>query len=263
LRSAGEREEFATISQKVEAFSLFVEAICESSRPSLKRSLAKEAPVRDHLSNSSPASVIATLRPGRENHVSEARRRALVAAIVKDHRRGQSRLYQSMLVAGFDKMLVSLRRRLGRPKDTDLDQTVLISFVVSLSSPSFSPAWPILSLRRATVKAIRASRGEHRFDGATDEFTDEGEGVDVFAHTTRGDESLTERVVRIIPTLSGIDEEIVRALTSNIADGEPLDDYVERVFSDRATGERHLIYQRIRHARTRVIAIAREELAAA
>ena len=52
----------------------------------------------------------------------------------------------------------------------------------------------------------------------------------------------------------------LRALAATLAEGEPLREYVDRVFSERSAGERDATYARLRSARRVAIAKLRERL---
>src|SRR5579883_3051333 len=75
----------------------------------------------------SAAQLLAAL--SRTSRLDDDARDALLVCVVTEAQRGRSPLWQSILLAAFAPLLRRLRARLRRPKDEDLDQLVLVSFL--------------------------------------------------------------------------------------------------------------------------------------
>jgi hypothetical protein len=243
-------------------------ASVEATIPELSRRAARDfATAREEdaalAGFASAADLLGALRGGR---LSQEERAAVVLAMVQAHRRGTSRLWQTLLVTAFSRMLRSFRSRLRLPAGMrragaeDLDQVVIAGFVGALGAGSISAFCPILSLKRATAKGIAREMAELR--GARTgkhEELDEKHGVEIFGGEHAEKERATGEVVRMLPSL-GLDAEIAASLAATLAEGEPLRAYVERVFGERSGAERSAIYGRLRSARRVAIAQLRQRL---
>jgi len=185
-------------------------------------------------------------------------RARLVVALVSEDRTLSSRLWASLLLTAFERSLCRLRFRLGRPANEDIDQHLLEAFVRATRSRFVSLTYPLLSIRRATIRfVVAACRGEER-DEDTVAFDEEEHGFDLFPVDKAVSETVTAEVIRRLPLACDMDEALTRAFMATLAEGESTRDYVERVFSNCPKAEREAHCRRLRSARARVIARLRD-----
>ena len=183
-------------------------------------------------------------------------RDALLGALVTENNRAPAPLWQSLLLAAFERMLLRIRRRLGRPRDEDLDQRVLLAFLNALRSVRAS-SYVALAIRWATEGEVFAGRRAERkapkmapFDD--DRYVGDPFGVDAHARAAAAE------VVRIVEEQG--DGEILAVLLATRATDESLSHYVAREYADRTDEERAAAYYRLRMARARVVGEVRARL---
>jgi len=186
-------------------------------------------------------------------------RAEIIAALVAEYHRGESPVWEGLLVGAFEPMLCAFRSAFEEPIDEDLDQRVLLAFFEALRSPYYSPVMPQISIQRALIGGLRrASRSEDPFAGF---LTDDG----VLPEPVhRPDESPLdlEEVLRTLPTVR-IADDVSQAFHATVFGDETLSEYVDREYADATDSERASIYDRLVHGRARVLLRLRLRLEAA
>ena len=173
--------------------------------------------------------------------VSSPHAAPLVAALVVEAQRSRSRLWTSLLVTAFSRMLMRLRVRLGQPKDDERDQTVLLAFLDAVRTirPSAHAA---RGLRLSTFRAVFDAARIRRAEPIGEELDEERHALETF----RADESAeASEIVRIIAAEGG--DELLDVLLATRAGDETLLAYVTRTCAD--PGARAAEYERLKRAR--------------
>jgi hypothetical protein len=194
-----------------------------------------------------PDALVAALRG--PSALTPPRRQALVAAVVAEHQRSKRPLWQSVLLAAFEPMLVRLRGNAGSATGEDWDQEVLLAFLEAAATlqPGEEMMRALLWLTEAKLK--RATRRDRRAQ-------DHGTFNDATYCTPFRDQAhaklATEDVMQIIEKRGG--PELLTAVLATGVEEETLTGYVARAYPDASPAERASRYKRLFVARSRVLA---------
>jgi hypothetical protein len=218
------------------------------STPSNLRVFAETAPRHAALAGyASPRAVLDALGPASALTICE--RDAILVAILDEVRATKASLWQAVVVVAFEPMLVRIRTRLGQPKVTrfgrsesdDLDQRVLLAILEAASAKRVT-SHAARVLRLGVMERVFGEEEAEREAFGPDEFDDDTYEVDPLAVTTR-DKAAANEVLRIVEVEGGA--ELRDMMVATRAHGEPLRDYVTRVYADRGLTERRTIERRL------------------
>ena len=182
----------------------------------------------------------------------------MVLALVDEHRRTAGAVWQTLLYLVCEPMLQKVRARYGRRGDEDIDQDVLCAFAEALASEAVDRRRPLLSLRLATEKAVRANRLRGRAAPGVS-FDETEHGIVEPAAEPLPEEVLAAEVARALETCALVDPKAA-GLLGTLSSGESLRDYVARVHASRDEEERRLLYARLVKKRARLVADLRAQL---
>lgn len=176
-------------------------------------------------------------------------RLAVLAALTAEQHAAPHPLWQALLLVAFEPMLLALRARLGRPRDEDLDQQVILAFLSTVRSVHATPVagYLPLALQRETARVLFLALEPPR---PTEPFDEEAhvppEELD------RGQAALFALV------LDESGPELAAALVETCERSESLRAYVDRTRADLPLHERTAIYRRLLCEKQRVIQRVRE-----
>jgi len=168
-------------------------------------------------------------------------RNAIVVALLTEHQRASHPLWPALLMCAFEGMLAKLRRRVGGPRDLDLDQRVLGAFLEALASVRPSP-YVLLAIRRATEESLfRVLRAE-RAAPETFAYDEERHAADPFGAAALAKVEADEIVERMVACA---DAELIDAVVATYVYEESLRDHVARAYPTATPAERESTYQRL------------------
>jgi hypothetical protein len=222
----------------------------------------------------SPREVITALASDARRRLPE--RELIVWSLVSEQRRRPHPVWAAILAAAFAPMLRLLRARL-RPDQLnadELNQLVLTTFLFVVTEfPGRGPGYTAIALRqltrRAVVNVMRAADDEYE---ASEPMPPEGLAEVGHEHepgaafcgplrkpTLEEADALFELLLETVGTSVPADHlDLVRA---TMLRGEPLEDYVRRLYPRAPASDQRRLYERVKRRRTRVIQRMREPLA--
>ena len=173
-------------------------------------------------------------------------RDAITLALIAEQQRQAHPLWQTLLLAAFEPMLRRLRGRLGRCKDGELDQRVVMAFLeaaqeISLIHP---PERAAMHLRRATENAVFRGMRSDRREAAHAEFEEESHPCDPHAMSEQA-AALAMKEIAALVAKEGNGEEILKALVATRGGDESLKQYVARTQPELSGAERERVYSRL------------------
>jgi hypothetical protein len=189
--------------------------------------------------------------------LDHASRDPLLLALVAENQRAPHPLWQSLLVAAFERTLVRLRKKLGAYRDEDHDQRILLAFLEALRTVAIGAHTP-LAIRWAVEDAVsgywRAVRLEAEVvcDGESETHGAAGGALGADAETKT---SATE-ILRFLDARG--QDEMLRVLLATEAGDESLKEYVARTHASDASA-----YERLARERLVVLQTIRARLAPA
>lgn len=187
-------------------------------------------------------------------------RAALIAALLSEHQRAPSPLWQAVLLVAFQPMLARIRKILGKPKDEDLDQKVLLAFLDAARTVSVEHAasYAPLALRWATQSAVFGT-ADH--DAIDDAFEADLEGWDPSGTAPQWPifEAGAADVARALDA-HDVDEEIVNVVLATCAGDESIVEYVDRVHERDTPELRRACAQKLRRERAVILERLRDHL---
>jgi hypothetical protein len=191
-----------------------------------------------------PAALVDAMR----SMLGPRERDQLVAALVEEHQRAPRTVWQSILLAVFEPMLVRLRKRLGQPENEDRDQEVLVAFLEATREVR-AGAYTTLALQWVTEsKAFRAKKKERR-EQSHALYDDETYSRPLAAEANT--KLAADEVARALEKRGG--EELLRAVLATEVEEVPLVDYVARAYPRASASERATLYTRLRLAKAAVL----------
>jgi hypothetical protein len=200
------------------------------------------------------ADVAAALEPASRLDVEG--RNALVVALVTELQARPHPLWQALLLGAFEPMLTRARMRLGRRRDPELDQRVLVAFLGALRSVRTGP-FTLLAIRWATCGEVFDARRKEARGPELTTYDDETHPADVFG-TSADDQARLAEVARIVEAEAGA--ELLDVLIATHGHDESLKDYVARAFAGRSERERATTYYQLRVARSALVERVRQRL---
>ena len=222
----------------------------------------------------SMATVLAALE--RDDRDAYAEKEALTRALIAEHQAHPSSFLASVLLVAYYPMLSRLRHRIygDALADEDLDQLVVASFL------SVVAEYPMADRQERTALRLRQMTEHLVFRWVRQELREQK--VVLLAEPERIDGLLDEAAPPDCdPSSPGrqahlIDEDAVRRLlvarfgdvvdrrkldlVLTLVQEEPLNQRVDRLFSDRSAEERTRIYERLKRRRKRTIKELKEEI---
>jgi hypothetical protein len=179
----------------------------------------------------------------------------LVLALVTEQQQAGHQLWQAMLLVAFERMIRNLRRRLGRDKDEDRDQDVLVAFLEAIKRlpPAERMPYPMLALRRATARRVYAARRPTQEEPKTKPFDEETHPCDPFTRATPAGvvEASAEEAARVMREGGGADE-LRDVVLATFAGESTLKEYVCRTYGAADDRTRAAAYERLCSARRRL-----------
>jgi hypothetical protein len=179
-------------------------------------------------------------------------RATIVLALVELQGAAPHPLWSSLLALAFAPMLRRLRKRIGRPRDEDLDQKVLMEFIDATTRvPRTTRSWHVaICLRRETEHRVFDHVRRDLETPTLEEFDDDHDVV-----WTMGEMLDRHGADRLDAALDEIPNPETRALVVATALlEEPLGEYVERMFPDLSFTEQLATAERLRRERSNAIA---------
>ncbi len=190
-----------------------------------------------------PAELLAAFH--RSSSLAVTERAAIVSALVTEAQRSTSRTWPSLLTSIFAPMLLGIRRRLGRPRDEDLDSVVLVAFLDAVRTIRPS-AYTGRGLRLSTLRAVfGGARADRDAAAPLEELDEERHALEGFvdAHESAN----AAEVIRMIEAEAG--GELLDLLLATRAGDETLLDYVARNHPAMTAAQRSAEYERLKSAR--------------
>lgn len=181
-----------------------------------------------------------------------AEREAVVVALLIEHRASASPLWQALLLAAFEPLLVRMRVRLGHRGDEDLDQRILLGFFEALATVRTDRV-AVLGIRWAVLDVVKTIIRDERREPETIPFDEEHHASDAIDAAPATRIELAE-IARLVAARGG--DALVDALFATNA-GESLADYVRRTYGDAGEKARACAYGRLHRARQEVLAAVR------
>jgi len=181
--------------------------------------------------------------------LSAHERNAVVCALLLENKRRPDPVWQALLLAAFEPMLVRIRRRMGAPKSEDLDQDLLVAFLTAIANIAIGP-YTLNAIQWATEAPILAARRRKRhapemleYDEDTQKCRPFGAPADERVHAVE--------VARIIESRGGA--ELLRAMIATHGTDESLKEHVAQSYAHLSEKERATTYRRLKEARQDVL----------
>lgn len=187
----------------------------------------------------------------RKSLLDPLERNGVVVALVVEHRRGSSPVWQTLLLLAFEPMLVNLVPRQGRAHE-DVSQRLFLAFLEALQRVPLN-RFTALAIRTASVRVYAdlraAERGEDR-SVPTVLPDDDKEGSEAAA-PPRLEEGV--EAAELLEELRGVaDPELVEVLVETHAAERPLREYVEETYAHYTPKARASLYERLKATRRAV-----------
>ncbi len=213
---------------------------------------ARHAALADH---ETPAALLEALRAS--SRLSAIERDAILVALVTENQRAPQPVWQSLLLAAFEPMLVRLRGRLGSRNDEERDLELISAFLEAVRAIRVGPFMAYV-LRLATAARVFEPRRKEKHAPTMVPFEEETHPCNPFESAAEAHVAVAD-VVRIIEAKGG--HELLDAMLATHGTDESLTDYVARVHADRTPTERASAYERLKIARRDMLADLRTRLA--
>jgi hypothetical protein len=202
------------------------------------------------------SALAATLAPG--SKFDDASRAAVIVALVQEQAQAPHPLWSSLLALAFTPMLLRLRSRLRRPKDTDLDQEVVMAFLeAAVRVPQSTEPWHVaICLRRATERRVFDHLRHVVGAPVTEEFDDDRDAMLTLADLV--DEGGARRLNEALDALE--DPAVKELIVSTCLEEAPLGTYVERLYPTLSRAKQAAMAETLRRQRSNALAaMARRE----
>ena len=180
----------------------------------------------------------------------------IVAALVAEHRRGESPLWQIVLIWAFEPMLYRLRFQMGTFNDEDLDQRLFTAFLASLASKHFSPDVPLASIHRATLNGLKSARRRER---DVPDLSDDGE-MNFGAPARQERDVALKLAIDDVTARPEIGEDVIESLPSTLTGEETVKEYVARTYPGVGEMTRRSTYERICRRQNTAVILLRARL---
>jgi hypothetical protein len=211
-------------------------------------------------SYATPRDLLAAL--GRESRLTLDERDLVLLAVLAELRATKDAVWGSVLIVAFERLLSSIRSRLGRPKDEDVDHDLLGCFLQTARDPAIT-SYAARCIRLGVWRAMITERRAEETDVELVAFEDDTHCTDVF-------EIESERNAAAAEVLAAIEEEggaeLRDVLLATYADGASVAEYVAHAYPHLSRAQRARKSDELRRLRQRVIdtirgRVARREIA--
>ncbi len=196
------------------------------------------------------SALAATLAPG--SKFDDESRAGIVLALVDEQARAPLPLWSSLLALAFTPMLLRLRSRLRRPKDTDLDQEVLLAFLeAAVRVPQSTAPWHVaICLRRTTERRVFDHMRNVVRAPVTEEFDDDRDAMLTLADIV--DEGGARRLNEALDALE--DPNVKELIVSTCLEEVPLGTYVEKLYPTLSRVKQAAMAETLRRQRSNALA---------
>jgi len=202
----------------------------------------------------SVADVVAAL--GRDSPLSVESRDAIFLAIVSELQLGADALWSSILLVAFGPMLAQLRGRLGRARNEDRDQRVLLAFLEAARKTRFV-SHVARGLRLAVQREMFFQRKVEQRGAETLPFDDDTYDSAPFDADARTKAAVAE-VIRAIEAEGGA--ALRDLMLDTYANDGSVNEYVDRVHPELDLRARAAMCDRLRRLRLRTVSALRVRL---